>query len=227
MTRRLAEFDRTAMEAARIDPGWKRRAGHLVMENEERGILIPYLMWLDGDGKPLYDRPFIASRGGPMVIVLDNKGRIGLLKKWQGQPQSASKWRTLFPTISYAKLGRVSYELPGGMLEPGETIYEAAQRELWEETGIKVDDPLTAFKVLGNFCSDPPSILNLDTYLDVHIGKAPKKRVQNDDEGIAEFKFFRIKEIWKLIENGLLYDTRTIAGLIILSTMGKKRKTRK
>ncbi|GGF31651.1 hypothetical protein GCM10010922_03420 [Microbacterium sorbitolivorans] len=34
---------------------------------------------------------------------------------------------------------RHEYELPGGMVEPGESLIEAARRELEEETGIRVD----------------------------------------------------------------------------------------
>ena len=31
---------------------------------------------------------------------------------------------------------RDTYEVPGGRREPGETIFETAKRELWEETQI-------------------------------------------------------------------------------------------
>ncbi|WP_437583278.1 NUDIX domain-containing protein [Paramicrobacterium sp. CJ85] len=34
---------------------------------------------------------------------------------------------------------RLEYELPGGIVEPGESFFEAARRELEEETGIRVD----------------------------------------------------------------------------------------
>jgi len=33
------------------------------------------------------------------------------------------------------------WELPGGKVEAGETIYQAAIREAWEETGAKISEP--------------------------------------------------------------------------------------
>lgn len=36
----------------------------------------------------------------------------------------------------------VTLEIPGGMVDAGESAYEAANRELWEETGYKTSDDL-------------------------------------------------------------------------------------
>jgi 8-oxo-dGTP diphosphatase len=39
---------------------------------------------------------------------------------------------------------RQAWELPGGMIDPGETAHRAATRELWEETGLEIDDLVLA-----------------------------------------------------------------------------------
>lgn len=65
------------------------------------------------------DRHRLSSR----VLVLDEDDRILLLLTKGSVPAEATRWLT-----------------PGGGLEPGETHAEAARRELYEETGLLVDD---------------------------------------------------------------------------------------
>ncbi len=58
------------------------------------------------------------------VLVVDLEGRVLLFRGCDpGSPDSGTWW---FP--------------PGGGVESGETIAEAAVRELWEDTGLKIDD---------------------------------------------------------------------------------------
>lgn len=45
--------------------------------------------------------------------------------------------------------GTNHWDLPKGMLELGESTLQAAKRELWEETGLELDDAL--FKEIGDF----------------------------------------------------------------------------
>ncbi len=46
---------------------------------------------------------------------------------------------------------RDTYEVPGGRREPGETIFETAKRELWEETGATdfTINPVCIYSVKG------------------------------------------------------------------------------
>ena len=47
---------------------------------------------------------------------------------------------------------RSTWEMPGGRREPGETIDDAAKRELWEETGAAEADirPVSAYSVTAD-----------------------------------------------------------------------------
>ncbi len=73
-----------------------------------------------------FKKPTIATD-----VVVEKNGKILLIK------------RTFWPYDNY-------YSLPGGMVEYGEKVEDAAKRELYEETGLKAKE----LKLLGVF-SDP------------------------------------------------------------------------
>jgi 8-oxo-dGTP pyrophosphatase MutT (NUDIX family) len=66
----------------------------------------------------------VIERDSVRVMVFDPDGRVLLLHTTDpADPERGSCW-----------------ELPGGGVYPGESIGDAARRELYEETGIEIDD---------------------------------------------------------------------------------------
>jgi len=59
---------------------------------------------------------FPARFMGAAVVILDERGRVLLVKH---------------------TYGRLNWELPGGISEPGESVVETALREVGEETGLQ------------------------------------------------------------------------------------------
>lgn len=90
------------------------------------------------------------------ILLLDGQGNILLLRGWL----SSGKW-----------------ELPGGGIKRNEPGKIAAQRELFEETGIKlIEDDLT---YLGN--ADAPSYI-----AQVYAAHAPQKLLPTEPHNVYE-----------------------------------------
>ena len=60
---------------------------------------------------------------GVGVVIINKSDEILLVKR--GNHPNKGKWT-----------------IPGGHLEPGETIISAAKREIYEETGLKINNPV-------------------------------------------------------------------------------------
>jgi len=83
--------------------------------------------------------PFVLS---VKAVILDEEGRCLLLKRSAASKGNAGKW-----------------DLPGGKLDPGETIDRALRREVAEETGLAI----SVERVVGAAQSELPD--RIVTYL--------------------------------------------------------------
>lgn len=91
----------------------------------------------------------------------------------------------------------VTFEIPGGMVDPGESPLEAAKRELLEETGFISND----WALIGNVHPNPAIQDNTClTYLARNVEQIGKPKLDGTED-IASF-LMPTREIIKLVSKG-------------------------
>lgn len=90
----------------------------------------------------------------------------------------------------YEPLG---WALPGGFVEYGESVESAAEREAWEETGLRV----RLRELLGVY-SDPSRDPRLHTISTVFIAAADETESLKGGDDAAEARFFPLNGLPKL-----------------------------
>jgi ADP-ribose pyrophosphatase len=132
----------------------------------------------------------VVMRGAVAVIPIDSQGRIVLVEQWR------------------RAIEKVTLELPAGMLDPGESPEECAQRELQEETGFKAG----SLKPFGGCFTSPGCICE---YIHLYLGKdLSKSPLKADDTDLIDVRTVSLDEALKLIANGQISDAKTIVGIL-------------
>ena len=101
---------------------------------------------------------------------------------------------------------RDSWELPAGHIEPGETSFEAAKRELFEETGYQTSNMLLLGSVHPN-----PAIQNNQCYTYLAKDVSLKGSQQQDEKEDIEVLLRPLVEIPKLILLGEITHALVLA----------------
>jgi len=155
---------------------------------------------LDPDGFEI-KRAIVQHSGSAVIMPVDHRSRVLLVRQYR-LPVRESLW-----------------ELPAGRLDPGETVLQAARRELREETGFVA----RKWTRLGMFVPSPGFLAEKMTiYLATDLKEGEAEPME--DERI-EKKWFPFNELGRLIAKNRIIDGKTMLGFFLYREL-RKRKPR-
>ena len=108
------------------------------------------------------------------------------------------------------------WELVAGRMDQGESVKEAAARELLEETGYRAK----RFKVFLDVFPTP-GFLEERMYILLAEGLTEGQAQPEEDEKIA-VRAYKLKELKQMIRKGKLRDAKSVAGILYYLTFIRK-----
>jgi 8-oxo-dGTP pyrophosphatase MutT (NUDIX family) len=114
--------------------------------------------------------------------------------------------------------GQITLEMPGGMIDAGESPLDAAARELTEETGYQAD----SLSVLG-FVEPNPAILNNRCYTALALGCQPTAGQSLDEKEDIAIRLFPMSELPSLFQSGRISHALVWAAYLHYDLWRKQR----
>lgn len=138
---------------------------------------------------------FISNRGAAAVLPVKEDGKIILVRQYRNA------------------LDKQTLEIPAGKLDAGENPYDAAVRELREETGC------TAAKITA-ILSINPTVAFCNEQIDIYLatGLKPGKQDLDDDE-FLNVEEYTLEEILNMIDRGEIMDSKTVSAVLKYALM--------
>ena len=108
-----------------------------------------------------------------------------------------------------AAVGEVTLEIPAGGVDRGESLQEAAQRELQEETGRRAGrlERLCGFYVSPGYCNE-----FIHVFLARELSPAA---IEGDEEEAIEVVALPLQEALRRVRSGEIHDGKSIIGLLL------------
>lgn len=131
------------------------------------------------------------------VVPVDDRGRILLVQQWRHPVE------------------RLSWEIPAGGIEKGESKEEAARRELREETGYAADEVKKLYRY-------HPTIGSADQTFNLFVARTTEKIGEHDPKEIHAIRWFERSEIEEMIARNELVDGMSLMAILFLTRLGKK-----
>ncbi len=140
---------------------------------------------------------YVTTDGFVVIVARNADGALLLIRQFR------------YPTA------RQFWEFPAGLIDAGESLEDAAQRELGEETGLKAG----TWRVLGDIYE---AVSNSNqrgiVLLADHMSEAEHRRDLAD--GILKQRWLSLRELNAMAVAGELPDTKTLATLYLLHVHG-------
>jgi ADP-ribose pyrophosphatase len=175
-----AELQAQMERQARIDSQWIHQGRFLQVRQDK--VVFPH--------HPPQIWDIVTHSGVVAIIPIDEEGRFLLVEQWR------------------RAIGKITLEIPAGMLEAGEEPITCAQRELQEETGFWARD-LTPF----GGCYPTPGMST--EYDHLFVAKNLELRpLQAEDTDVIDVRRVTSDEALKLIKEGQICDAKTAVGLL-------------
>ncbi len=169
--------------------------------------------WRTLASREIYRNRWLALREDRILRPRSGEGIYSVLERLDSLtviPRAADGAIYLVRQFRYP-VGRHSWEIPAGTLEPGEDPLTAARRELREETGLTA----AHWQCVGDFWPAPGFCNQVShTYLATELthGEQEPEAIEED----LTVRAFSPAEIDALIRSGELMDGLTIAALYLL-----------
>jgi ADP-ribose pyrophosphatase len=145
----------------------------------------------------LATREYIKHPGAAAVLPFIDKENIILVKQYR-----------------YA-IGEITYEIPAGKIDSGETPLECIARELEEETGYKAKK----FELLLSFY---PTAALSNEILHIFLAFDLKEGNFNPDEGeFVEKEVVKFKDALEMVKDGHIKDSKTIIAFLYFVSLSK------
>ena len=110
---------------------------------------------------------------------------------------------------------KISLEIPGGMVDPGELPHETAARELFEETGYEAEEVVFLGKTRPN-----PAIQDNWIHTYVARGAESKSEPSNDGTELTRVRLVPLAQVPSLIKEGAIDHSLVVVGFHWLALSG-------
>jgi ADP-ribose pyrophosphatase len=136
-------------------------------------------------------REVVRHRGSVAALPVHDDGRVVLVRQYR-YPVDASVW-----------------ELPAGRLDPGESVEEAARRELEEEVGLRPREltALAVFYTTPGFCDEAMHLFRATGLTSVAARPEPDERIES--------RAFTLEEARAMIRRGEIREGKTLVALLM------------